>query len=71
MNKYFRSFELLSKLLVTETRWRSGLTFGQDVRYYVMNWFSPVYFPFGVIACLRRIYRVVLGAEVVEVPHHL
>ena len=46
MNMYFRSFELLSRLLGTETRWRSGLTFGQDVGY-VMNWFSPVYFPLG------------------------
>jgi hypothetical protein len=52
MSKDFRSFEPLSRLLATETRWRSELTFGQDAGYYVMNWFSPAYFPFG--HCVSR-----------------
>jgi hypothetical protein len=45
MINYSPAFELSSMLVVTQTRWRSGLTFGQDVGYYLMNGFSRVRLP--------------------------
>jgi hypothetical protein len=57
MSKGFCASELSSRLLATETRYRSELTCGQDVGYYLMNAFLFGLFSFGAIECLRLIYQ--------------